>query len=222
MNGGGMGKRRSKEMKGSEMMRMRVVLINVTKLTLLALVMALFGQQSLAKDVDVNDIHGLVGTKIEPEKAATPGKVPGMKYVDSGMFAKDLTTGESLSVHVGFIREVPVFSLVQTSADSTRLILDIEILPTQELEWKLKGDKVVYVSGYRFSMNCREHKNKRNKNGAASWVLGLVKPEIGKKDCSHFSSRVLKAWRVDKKDKNVNSVLPDNLQCEYLSMDSCY
>lgn len=101
--------------------------------------------------------------------------------------------------------------------DRSKVILDARILPADLLDWRMvNGEPAPNIGQYKFSGRCRANKED------ARTILGLVRPERGKEDCAHFSSRIKQAWEMDRERNCLLPVATQGLKCEYITMNDCY
>lgn len=203
----------------------RMNLSNILSVCVTAwIVFILWSQPAHAREPNPPEIQALVGMKISPKNNTTPGSLADFRRVEGSLLVLDPDNQTWIgmpTLDFGFFDNTPVFILSRISSDKSTEIMDVQMLPKAVLEMQLKDGKVVANhNGYRFS----EHCNLLNPAVGMKdlfWIFGLVKPEKGKSDCTHNSRRVFKAWRVDQRNGNIEEIQPDNVQCEYFTMDNC-
>lgn len=165
------------------------------------------------------EVKALIGMKLPPKIVGrTPADIPGFYQMSGALIWTEEKQGNALTYDEGVVGDKwPVFIVGRISSDKSAEILDAQMLPANLIEWRLDNGNRKYLEGrYRFSVNCKiKEKDTRI-------ILGLVKPEKGKSDCAHFSSRVKLAWQVDRQSGRITPMPTKGMKCEYITMSACY
>jgi hypothetical protein len=194
---------------------------------LFALIVAGFPGRANAADLrDKNppEVKALIGMKIISDNPATHhGGLPGFHKV-GGSVLVEFTDQSALVIEEGFINKIPLFLIGKATEGATSLkVLGAQAIPPELYEFRLnlkkKGSPPVdYLPGrYSLSEGC-------SYNIAANderIIIGLVKPEIGKEDCAHYSRRVGRAWRIDRKTGRIEAISTKGLQCYCVAEGNC-
>lgn len=190
------------------------------------LLLIVSGAVVLAGDAPIQDeplppeVKKLIGMKLPPEIINMKQReIPGFVTVRGGILAgPEKEDTSAITYAEGLLDEkITVFFIERIYPDRTMEILDARLLPAALLSWRLEEGKPTRGSGrYRLSAHCRVNKsNSRN-------ILGLIRPEEGKESCAHFSRQIKQAWRLDTDSSRLVSISSKELECEYITMDSCY
>lgn len=202
-----------------------------------ALALLVVTGEAACRDPNPPEVQALVGMKIAPqikarlfyannEKKAqyreiqAQGDIPG--FVDlGGTLLSTSKASFSLGLSEGFVNGTPVFLIDKIDANSRREIVDAQVLPNEMIEWNLVDGKTAYLPNrYRLSSNC-EFKGRLKRAEQFTRLIGLVKPEKGKRHCAHDSDSVVKAWGIDKGSGLITSLPTNSIRCHYIAMDDC-
>lgn len=183
---------------------------------------------------DAYAIGKLMGIKIMPiEKLETKGGkqiqfdpprrmkvVTRLGFIPGFIEVRSASLGNQFDVRSGFLGTTPVFILSRRFSDLSQEILDIQVLPKELIDMRLRVGKERFVEfeekGYLFSDSCSSNPNK-----SSQYIFALVKPEQGKEYCSHDSRQVLKAWKFDGYDTKVKEIPATGVQCSIITMYDC-
>lgn len=185
------------------------------------------------------EVQALIGTKIaplirqgqalpdkragdgnsRPTKKKVVGDIPGFKSINETLLTHD-SVAFSIGLHEGFIYRTPGFITTRIYPDLNLEVMDVVALPPGIVEWRLVGETIVYISKrFRFSTYC-ESLEKPSGLDKYVRIVGLIKPERGKTDCGHDSTRVKRAWGVER-DGRVVEIEANQLKCQYFAMNDC-
>ncbi len=171
-----------------------------------------------ADDAMPSEVQVLIGMKIPPKvKGTARASIP--NFVSKG--------GEwgAISYEEGMVGgKWPVFIVERIDADRSLEILDVQMLPINLIDWryvdgkfKNKSEHFKFVKNrLSLSEKCRADENDQR------MIFGLIKQEIGKEACSHFSKLVQQAWMIDRQSGKITPIPTKDLQCFYLTMDDCF
>ena len=161
-----------------------------------------------ADEVRPAEIINLIGVTIPPIVAGkSRANVP-------SFVAKESIGGGSgtISYEYGVIGDRwPVLIVESINEDRALKILNIQMLPANQLDWRYENGKFLELEGHlHVSFFCKSsEKDKRN-------IFGLIKPERDKSGCVHLNSKQVKqAWLVDGNDGRIISISPRGLTCVY-------
>jgi hypothetical protein len=95
------------------------------------------------------------------------------------------------------------------SANRLRTILDAQVLPRQLLGYTVKKGKIVWKKNthqmYHFEPMCERLIHET--------VVGLMRPETGKEDCTHKSKQILRAWKINEQSGQITEISPQGVSC---------
>lgn len=172
---------------------------------------------SYARDKNPPEVEALIGMKIPSEKQGSFGKIPGWKsktWTALSIFPQpqqDISV-EELYRDDEFIFVIKLFD----KKDWSTTILDAQILPLRLLEYQIKNGGIVWKKnsqGYNFESMCQ--------NTRLETVVGLMRPEPGKENCTHKSKQVKRAWQIDKKIGRITEIPPQGVSCHWETEDFC-
>jgi hypothetical protein len=179
------------------------------------------------RDKNPPEVKALIGMRIFSDNPATPhGDIPGFHQVNGSVIAEitDQSMPYSLLLKEGFLNSTPVFLICKKNKGATAIeVLDAQAIPPELYEYRLNLKKkdsppVDYLLGrYRLS----EYGCSYGDTSKDQIIIGLVKPEVGKKDCGHYSRQVGRAWKIDSKTGRIGKMSTAKLQCYYLTMGNC-
>lgn len=179
------------------------------------------------RDKNPPEVKALIGLRIAFDNPAiSRNKIPGFHEVGGSVLA-DIANDSmpyALVLDEGFVNNRPTFLISKSMGHATSIeVLDAQVIPPELYEFRLnlkkKGSPPVdYLPGrYSLSEGC-------SYNIAANderIIIGLVKPEIGKEDCAHYSRRVGRAWRIDRKTGRIEAISTKGLQCYCVAEGNC-
>lgn len=147
------------------------------------------------------------------------GHIPGFTPVTGALLA-GRDTRFSLGFEEGVLNGTPVLLVAQIHPDLSTVVVSVEVLPPDLIEWEMVGGETVFIPGrYRLSESC-ELVVQSSQLASFEHRIGLVRPDSGKSDCTHKSRQVSRAWGISK-DGHVTQLPTTDLQCEYITMNDC-
>lgn len=206
-----------------------IIAVQIFALLFAVIIAGFSGYANAADPRDKNspEVKALIGMRISSDNPATPhGDISGFHQVNGSVIAEitDKSMPYSLLLKEGFLNKTPVFLICKKNKGATATeVLDAQTIPSELYEYRLnlkkKGSPPVdYLSGrYRLS----EYGCSYGDTAKDQIIIGLVKPEVGKKDCGHYSRQVGRAWKIDSKTGRIGDVSTTRLQCYYLAMGNC-
>jgi hypothetical protein len=201
---------------------------NKMKMTPLVLVTSLaFSITGGAADSDFasstnKNVQSLVGMIFRPAAPGVATEIPRFKSVGGGMIG-DLRDKERKGFALGFDEGIydeifPVLLIQRIRADRSVEIADVQPLPSHLIEWQYSTGKFKYnQSRFRLSSDCRFGDSASNNNEV---IFGLVKHEVGKATCGHYSGRVARAWSINQNGQ-ISKVPTQGVRCYFLTMGDC-
>jgi hypothetical protein len=88
------------------------------------------------------------------------------------------------------------------------------MLPEKFIDLKyVNGKRTFLMNRYQFSDSCE------TRGSDSRIIFGLVKPEKGKSDISHYSNRVKQAWQIDELSGRISPMSTKELQCYFFMGD---
>jgi hypothetical protein len=183
-------------------------------------VQALIGMKLPPVRVEGKDIKMHPDIKQRPDFVFMQTHIPGYTHIEGNIASLKDKPGSQLWYETGFIGgKWPVLLVRRLHKDMSYEILDAQMLPANLIEWTFANGKLQDVKGrFRLSGYCQIG----NKEDVSRTIVGLIKPEKGKSDCSHDSRRVKQAWEIDQQSGHVAPISTQGLQCHYLMMYDCF
>ncbi|MDD4977863.1 MAG: hypothetical protein PHI29_04460 [Gallionella sp.] len=166
------------------------------------------------------------------EKETLPPEVRqrvGVRISDTGVPREELVSGwiangfESIyiSPDKSLIRTMAMFEKNDTSIfaiislntkEKYKTILDAQLLPKELLTYYFKNGKSVtkkqWWKFYSPTAICYREREEI--------IVGLMRPEQGKQDCSHKTKQVKKAWKVDQESGHISEIPTQGIVCSYM------
>lgn len=188
-----------------------------------------YGHANAADPRDKNppEVKALIGMRISSDNPATPhGDIPGFHPVNGSVIAEieDQSLPYLLLLKEGFLNNTPVFLIGKKNKGRTATeVLDAQVIPPELYEFSLnpkkKGSPPVDDIPGRYSLS--EGCSYNIVGNDERIIIGLVKPEIGKEDCAHYSRRVGRAWRIDRKTGRIDAIPTKGLRCYCVAEGNC-
>ena len=167
------------------------------------------------------EVKALIGMKLPPlvvGKAAA--SIP--NFISHGGSLLDEQSGEMLAYNEGIVGgKWPVFVVQRINKERYLEVLDAQLLPADLLDWRFvdgefknNSDHFKFVKGrYSLSQSCQPDEGQI--------IFGLIKPENGKETCEHDTSRVKRAWNINRQNGKISSKSTKGLSCHYLLENQC-
>lgn len=164
------------------------------------------------------EVKALAGMKIQPKVVGEmPARIPNFIQTNGAMIVIDEKSGNYLGYSEGFVSgKWPVFFTEHIHPDKSIEILEVQMLPANLIDWKIVNGKRSFLEWrYTLSEHCRADEEDTR------LIFGLIKQEEGKESCAHYSSRVKRAWQIDRQSGHITPLPIQGLQCYYIAMDNC-
>ena len=160
-------------------------------------------------DVLPPEVRAMVGMRIPAKAPGRQGSVPG--WLRMGSYALDAAKRplQSLGVEELYRDDVSIFVIdLLDEKDWSRTILDAQVMPQKLLWYYVKNGKFVEKKNkqlYSFSSMC--------KRADSETIVGLMRPESGKEDCTHHSKQVIRAWIIDQQSGRITGIPTQGVSC---------
>lgn len=201
---------------------MKMILKNLTSLVFLAtLGMTVFvGSAQCADEALPPEVQSLIGMKIQSEKQGEFGRIKNWEskgWSTLNIFPKP---NQTMGVEELYQGDMSIFVIeLMDKSDWSMTILDAQVLPRQMLNYSVKNGKIVWKKSlrtYRFESGCYRKTNPKER------IVGLIRPENGKEDCTHETKQVKRAWKIDQESGHVSETLSDRVLCYFMDAEfSC-
>ncbi len=117
----------------------------------------------------------------------------------------------------GFIGKESGFVVDRIEPDLTYIILDGRTVPQELMSYAIVDGKGVF-SEKRIQKH-RITPCELEKTGEP--VIGLMRPEVGKEGCEHWSRQVKEAWRLNAQSEKLEDISPKGVRCYYGAESGC-
>ncbi|MDO8262212.1 MAG: hypothetical protein Q7T21_03195 [Gallionella sp.] len=160
-------------------------------------------------DVLPPEVRAMVGMRIPAKAPGKGGDVPGWGRM--GSYALDAATlpQQSLGVEELYRDNVSIFAIILLDEkDWSRTILDAQVIPQKLLWYYVKNGKFVEKKNrrlYSFNSMC--------KRADSETIVGLMRPESGKENCTHHSKQVMHAWKIGQQTGRITDIPAQGVSC---------
>jgi len=166
-------------------------------------------QASYARDKNPTEVEALIGMRIPAKAPGRQGSVPGWWMMGSYALDAAKRPQQSLGVEELYRDDVSIFVIdLLDEKDLSRTILDAQVIPRNLLWYNAKNGKFAQKNNrrlYRFNSMC--------KRADFETIVGLMRPESGKEDCTHHSKQVIRAWRIDQQTGHIVDTSTQGVSC---------
>lgn len=171
------------------------------------------------RDKNPPEVDALIGMRIPPRAPGKQGNIPGWVSRTSRSFHHGTKPLDTLSGIEEIYRPNMVALIVDKleKKNLERVILDAQVLPMELMPYRIRRGELVWKNNWHkyYGINVCE------KEGEA-YIVGLMRPETGKKDCNHETHQVKRAWRVEKNTGHIEEISPRSVHCYFdLAEDDC-
>lgn len=161
-------------------------------------------------------IKSLIGMRIPPlVPRKQGGKIP--KLQSMGSYTLLEIGSLRYGMEEGFISKESGFIVDRIEPDLTQTILDGRTVSQELMSYAIVGEKGVFsekrIQKYRITP-CELEKT-------GEPVIGLMRPEVGKEGCEHWSKQVKEAWRLNTKSEKLEDISPKGVRCYYGAESGC-
>jgi len=157
------------------------------------------------------DIKALIGLKIPDMESGGKGGIPSWSLKGGSLVGKQQFGVEQ------WYRGGEFIFLVRRLDDAGRIVLDARVLPRHLLAYHEKNGDLVFEqrsSKYSFESMCYRLKDEL--------VVGLMRPERGKEDCTHTTKRLKRAWKIDAQNGRISDIPTQGVSCSFMDAEySC-
>lgn len=200
-----------------EMRKLNVMLPPlVARIRRCLLVFAVAGGMSLlavnaqgAGDTLPPEVEVLIGMRIPAKAPGRGGNVPGWGRMGSYALDAVILPQQSLGVEELYRDDVSIFAIILLDEkDWSRTILDAQVIPQKLLWYYVKNGKFVEKKNRRlhsFSSMC--------KRADSETIVGLMRPEPGKENCTHNSKQVIRAWKIEQQTGRITGIPTQDVSC---------
>ena len=155
------------------------------------------------------ELRSLVGMRIPANAQGMQGDVPGWFVMGSYALSAPKHKLLSMGVEELYRDDVSIFVIdIVDEMDWSRTILDVQVLPQNMLWYDIKNSNIVPKKDehmYSFNSMC--------KRADSQIIVGLMRPELGKEDCTHYSKQVLRAWEIDPQIGRITEIPVQGVSC---------
>lgn len=155
-------------------------------------------------------IFSLVGMQIRP---AIPGKkqgdIPAWNSISGRLLSSASNDSRyNIVVEEGYVDSEGGFIVINLDIDLTQRILDAKVIPKELRQYDVVHGKAIWNrnAANRFRLSSCELPDGRG-------VIGIMRPEVGKSGCMHWSRRVKRAWQFNETTAKLQEILPTGIRC---------
>lgn len=176
----------------------------------------LAGNAQGADDAMPPEVQALIGMEIPDTESGMNGAVPEWKMKGGSLLENFLYPEQPLLIEELYQNKLSVFVIERLDRKKkSRTILDVAVLPRHMLNYNVKNGEIVWKKSlqvYRFERGCERERYET--------VVGVMRPERGKEDCTHKSKQVKRAWKIDHQTGRITEIPSYGVSCYF--MDSEY
>lgn len=175
------------------------------------------GNAQCADYVAPPEAQSLIGMKFQSEKLGRFGNIEGWEAKRGTVLNALPDSKRVMSVEELYRDGVTVFvTELLDQTDWSKTILDVQMLPRQLLNYNINNGQIVWKKNlfqfYQFEICEREH---------YELIVGLVRPEHGKANCTHKSKQIKRAWKINEQSGLIAEISPQGVLCHWDTEDSC-
>ncbi len=159
------------------------------------------------------EVKFLIGIQVPDTEQGRNGEVSGWTMHGGQVFR--ISNDNTFVWGVGgyFKNDLNIFAVeMRNNKENNRTILDAQILPNDLLTYSLVNGRVVtkkqWWKFYVPTVGCER------KRGEV--IVGLVRPELEKHECSHKTNQVKRAWIIDQETWHISEISPQGVSCDYM------
>ncbi len=194
--------------------------MKATMRSLIFVVLAVAGGMALlagnaqgAEDAMPPEVKALIGMRIPDTETGRNGEIPNWT-MNGGEVFRISTDGASGSMISGYFQNnLSIFVVEErNNKEKYRTILDAQLLPIEFLTYYLKNGKAVtkkqWWKFYVPTVLCYRERGET--------IVGLMRPERGKYDCSHKTKQIKRAWKINQETGHIAETSPQEVSCSYM------
>ena len=146
-----------------------------------------------------------------------PASIPGWKYKGGWLLDKPPIPKKHMGVEELYRGNLSIFVIdLIDESDKSKIILDAQVLPQNLLLYYVKNGEVARKSKrdlYELDAMCQRD--------VSEVIVGLMRPELGKENCQHKTTQVIRAWKIDSETGHIMAIPPDGVTCLVPAADWC-
>lgn len=171
----------------------------------------LTGNAQAADEALPPEVKALIGMKIPAKAPGRTGDIPEWKTIVGGVLGSKPNDIQEMGLEELYRDGISIFVIdLMDKRDRSRTVLDARLLPRQLLSYEIKNGKIVMKRNssqlYSLVMGCERNRSEET-------IVGLMRPEPGKGNCTHNSKQVKRAWLIDPQTGRITDISPQDVSC---------
>lgn len=168
----------------------------------------------LADDVLPPNLLSLIGKTF----ALKATEFPDWRIARSAMLEKGQQEGHEIAVEHLYRSDMSILvSELINKNDQSTTILDIRVISTRYLDSEVINGNLSFKKNggqlFRFEAFCKINASDEK------YIVGLIRPEPGQEDFTHWTTQVKRAWSIDRKTGKISNVSPEQVSCWWQSAE---